>query len=75
MSGTGSPRVPTTRADMGLGNNLYPTASMGFLAGVFYTGGHGYIWASNTRRAGARCHLRDRGATDLDAPTLVRHQP
>lgn len=42
MSGTGSPRVPTTRADMGLGNNLYMTASIGFLAGVFYTGGHGY---------------------------------
>jgi hypothetical protein len=42
LSGTGSPRVPATRAGTGLGNNLYPTAGTGFLADVFYSNGHGF---------------------------------
>jgi hypothetical protein len=42
LSGTGSPRVPATRAGTGLGNNLYPTPGTGFLAGIFYPNGHGF---------------------------------
>lgn len=42
LSGTGSPRVPGTRAGTGTGKNLYPAAGMGFLASRFYFRGHGF---------------------------------
>ena len=42
FSGTGNPRVPVTRAGTGMGTNMYPSAGMGFLAGVFFLRGHGY---------------------------------
>jgi hypothetical protein len=42
LAGTGSRRVPATRAGTDLGHNLYPVADMGFLAGVFYPDRHVY---------------------------------
>jgi hypothetical protein len=39
---TGNPRVPVTRSGTGMGINLYPSAGMGFLTGVFFLRGHGY---------------------------------
>jgi hypothetical protein len=58
----------------GFGKQSVPDSEYEFLSGcILYWWTR--VWANNTRRAGAHCHLRDRGATDLDAPMLVRHQP
>lgn len=42
LSGMGNPRVPVTRSGTGMGTNLYPSAGMGFLTGVFFLRGHGF---------------------------------
>jgi hypothetical protein len=50
LSGTGSPRVPATRAGTGLGYNLYTAAGMDFLVSIFYPDGHGYGQAISSGR-------------------------
>lgn len=61
LSGTGNPRVPTTRAGTGLGNNMYLTTGMSFLADVFYPDGHGYGQAIPSGRMPIAISTTDRG--------------
>lgn len=61
LSGMGNPRVPTTRAGTGLGNNMYLTTGMGFLADVFYLDGHVYGQVIPSGRMPIAISTTDRG--------------